>query len=179
MNLKVFKRLTSILVMSLVTWQAGYAQSFKPEELRASFLYHIAHYTSYPDESFNDNTFNFCFMEDANQSHTRVFNKLPKKRLKDKDIKLVSLETPEQLNGDQCQVIFIGKQAESQELFAKLEKLNKTIVSVGETRDFIENGGMITIVPLQSKMRIFFSQEQYENTSLKFSSLLLKRANFR
>lgn len=179
MSLKAIVQVTSLLVMSLSTWQLGYAQSFKPEELRASFLYHIAHYTNYPDESFSNNTFNFCFMEDANQSHTKVFDKLPKKRLKDKDIKLVSLEKPEQISGDQCQVVFIGKQAESQELFAKLQELNKTIVSVGETRDFIENGGMITIVPLQSKMRIFFSQEQYENTSLKFSSLLLKRANFR
>lgn len=169
----------TFLALLLVQWQSVQAQSFKPEELRASFLYHIAHYTSYPDESFTQDTFNFCFLEDEKQSHTRVFDKLPKKRLKEKEIKLLSLKEPGELNKDSCQVVFIGKQAESRELFAKLEELNKTIVSVGETRDFIENGGMITIVPLQSKMRIFFSQEQYENTSLKFSSLLLKRANFR
>jgi hypothetical protein len=53
------------------------------------------------------------------------------------------------------------------------------MVSVGETRSFIENGGMLTIVPLQSKMKIFFSKQQYEKTTLKFSSLLLKRASFR
>lgn len=172
-------RIITLLALLIGQWQGASAQSFKPEELRASFLYHIAHYTSYPEESFAQDTFNFCFLEDEKQAHTRVFDKLPKKRLKDKDIKLLSLTTPEQLKKDNCQVIFIGKQAESRELFAKLGELNKTIVSVGETRDFIENGGMITIVPLQSKMRIFFSQEQFENTSLKFSSLLLKRANFR
>lgn len=168
-----------ILFMSVGTWQVSYAQSFKPEELRASFLYHIAHYTNFPDESLRSDTFNFCFLESADRPHTRVFHRLPKKRIKEKDIRLISLEGPGELDENECQVLFIGKQAESQELFARLERLNKTIVSVGETRDFIENGGMITIVPLQSKMRIFFSQEQYENTTLKFSSLLLKRANFR
>lgn len=159
--------------------QVAHAQSFKPEQLRASFLYHIVHYTSYPEENFKDNKVNFCFFEKDDKPHTQVFKSLPKKKLKNRDVQLVEINSIDELDNHQCQLIFVGKQAENNDLFAKLAELNNEVVSVGETRDFIERGGMVTIVPLQSKMKIFFSQKQYENTSLKFSSLLLKRANFR
>lgn len=156
-----------------------HSQSFKPEQLRASFLYHIVHYTNYPDSAFDGDTIKFCFLEGNNPAHTRVFKALPKKKVKNRDVELVELNSVSEVKAMSCQLLFVGKQAENETLFAEIKVLNEELVTVGETRDFIEKGGMITIVPLQSKMKIFFSKAQYDRTALKFSSLLLKRVNFR
>lgn len=176
-----FKRFFSqLFILTLLgVWLPANAQSFKPEQLRASFLYHIVHYTNYPDSNFDGQNVKFCFLEGENKSHTNVFKNLPSKKVKNREVELVELEEISDIDNQSCQLLFVGKQAETDALFARLEALNEQLVSVGETRDFIERGGMITIVPLQSKMKIFFSQKQYENTALKFSSLLLKRVNFR
>lgn len=173
--------LISALTFCTLAWPATtlHAQSFKPEALRTSFLYHIAHYTNYPDNVLNINRFNFCFLETEEQAHSELFELLPKKQVKERNIQLVRLTSENDELIKECQLLFINKEAESKSLYDKLVQLNKTMVSVGETRGFVENGGMITIVPLQSKMKIFFSREEFENTRLKFSSLLLKRANFR
>lgn len=167
------------LLLSLSLCNSIYAQSFKPEELRVSFLYYIAHYTTFPNTNFDGDRFNFCFLEVESKSHSEAFESLPKKNIQEREINIIHLQSSEIQELEKCQLLFINKTAESKELFEKLKTLNETVVSIGETRSFIENGGLLTIVPLQSKMKIFFSKQQFENTTLKFSSLLLKRAIFR
>lgn len=171
----------ALLLLPLVTSYSVCvgAQSFKPEQLRTSFLYHIVHYTNYPESAFSGDTIKFCFLEGNDKAHANIFKALPKKTVKDREVELVELNDINEIAGAHCQLLFVGKDAENDRLFGMLSVLNQELVTVGETRDFIENGGMVTIVPLQSKMKIFFSQTQYENTALKFSSLLLKRVSFR
>lgn len=168
-----------MLLIPLLSGTSAYAQSFKPEQLRTSFLYHIVHYTKYPNEEFSQNQIRFCFFEGEKATHTDIFKQLPSKKIKNRDVSLFEVSSLDDLATGECQLLFVGKNVESEAVFAKLKELNRGLVSVGETRDFIERGGMITIVPLQSKMKIFLSREQYESTALKFSSLLLKRVNFR
>ena len=170
--------LLAILLLTAPISQANLAEEFKPEELRASFLYHIAHYTIYPENNQPD-TFNFCFYESENNQHSSLFENLPKKKVKEREVRLLKVDINDAQAVKQCQLLFINQHSESEEVYARLPQLNKTLVTVGETRQFIENGGLLTIVPLKSKMKIFVSQKQFDNTPLKFSSLLLKRASFR
>lgn len=167
------------LLLSLTLSISIYAQSAKPEELRVSFLYYIAHYTTFPNTNFEGDHFNFCFLESGSKAHSKAFESLPKKSVQEFEINIIHLQSSEIEALKKCQLLFINKTAQSTELFKTLTTLNETVVSIGETRAFIENGGLLTIVPLQSKMKIFFSKQEFENTTLKFSSLLLKRASFR
>lgn len=156
-----------------------HAQSFKPEQLRTSFLHHIVHYATYPQGQITNNDIGFCFYEGPEKSHISIFQSLPAKKLKNSKTVAIEIENIADINTQKCQLLFVSRQVESSELFLKLQEWNKSMVSVGETRDFVERGGLITIVPLQSKMKIFLSRKQYENSGLKFSSLLLQRVNFR
>ncbi|XOV79556.1 MAG: YfiR family protein [Aestuariibacter sp.] len=178
---KHFYRQLAFCLLLLVTGfiSTVQAQSFKPEQLRTSFLFHIVHYTNYPESTFSGNTIKFCFLEGSDSAHTRIFRSLPKKKIKNREVEAVELDSISEVKDKSCQLLFVGKRAESNALFSVIKVLNRELVTVGETRDFIEHGGMITIVPLQSKMKIFISRTQYENTALKFSSSLLKRVNFR
>lgn len=157
----------------------AHAQSFKPEQLRTSFLHHIVHYATYPQGQMGNDRIGFCFYEGPEKTHFSIFQSLPAKKLKDRNTVAVEIENISDIDTQKCQLLFVSRQVESSELFLKLQDWNKRMVSVGETRDFVERGGLITIVPLQSKMKIFLSRKQYENSDLKFSSLLLKRVNFR
>ncbi len=127
------------------------AQSFKPEQLRASFLYHIVHYTNFPDSHFEGNFVNFCFYEGNDPAHQEIFRSLPANKVKNRDTRIVEITNLAQVQDSNCQLLFVSRQVESDELFEQLQSLNQKLVSVGETRDFVERGGMITIVPLQSK----------------------------
>lgn len=182
-----FKLSQSILFMALATLLGilvapqVFAQTFKPEQLRASFLYHIVHYTNYPAEKRRPRAskVHFCFLEAGKPRHSTIFKDWRQKKIREKDIDLVHISNIEHLEQHDCELLFVDKDAESDAIFDRLSSLNKEMVSVGETRDFVERGGMVTIVPLQSKMKIFLSREQYERSPLKFSSLLLKRVSFK
>lgn len=170
--------LLTLVFFSALLHQPARATASEPDELRASFLYHIAHYTIYPENNQPD-TFNFCFYESEDNVHSAIFNGLPKKQVKERDVQVLKVDINNDAQLKPCQLLFINQHAETKEVYARLEQLNKRLVTVGETRGFVENGGLLTIVPLKSKMKIFISKQQFENTPLKFSSLLLKRASFR
>ncbi|WP_102794470.1 YfiR family protein [Bowmanella denitrificans] len=167
-----------LLLCALLLPTAAFSQGFSSEQLRAPFLLHIANFTQFVDED-SQLPVNFCFLEDKNYAHAKVFQSSPNQQVKQRPIKLVELAEAAQIDGQDCQVLFVGQSMESDELFERLAKVNQQTVSIGESINFIQRGGMMAIVPLQSKMKIFFNQDVYEQTSLKFSSALLKRVNFR
>ncbi|GGO71268.1 YfiR family protein [Bowmanella pacifica] len=169
---------TICLVASLFVASQGWPQGFSSEQLRAPFLLHIANFTQFTDESSQQQV-NFCFLEGSGYAHANVFKSSPDQQVKQRSIKLIELQDAEQISQQRCQILFVSQAQESEKLFSLLAELNRHTVSIGESLNFIRNGGMMAIVPLQSKMKIFFNQEVYQQTDLKFSSALLKRVNFR
>ncbi|MBT1065995.1 DUF4154 domain-containing protein [Bowmanella sp. Y26] len=167
-----------LMVMSLLSTGQVWSQGFSSEQLRAPFLLHIANFTQFIDEG-SQQPVNFCFLEGNNFAHAKVFKGSPNQQVKQRAIKLIELQDAEQLSQQSCQILFVSQDKEDDKLFSLLAEINRHTVSIGESLNFIRNGGMMAIVPLQSKMKIFFNQEVYQQTDLKFSSALLKRVNFR
>ncbi|MDF2179116.1 YfiR family protein [Aliiglaciecola sp. CAU 1673] len=154
-------------------------QSFTPAQLRAPFLLHIAHFTQFPDDDVSGAPVYFCFLEGENHPQADAFRGSPAKDVRQRQILLVEMDSIEAINQQPCHVLFVSQQYENEELFKSLVSLKDKTVSIGESLNFIEQGGMMSIMPMQSRMRIFFSREAFQSTELKFSSALLKRVNFR
>jgi len=171
------------LQICLLVFAAGpvvsQAQVNEQQSSRASFLQHIAHYTIYPSHILNAGRFHFCFLEDEEQAHSDILSQKEQLQIKERQVTVVVLNLVTDPQIQHCHLLFVSKEAESELLYQQLSKLNKHLVSVGETAEFIDKGGMMSVVPLQSKMKILGNKQQFENTSLKFSSLLLKRVSFR
>ncbi|GAB3027458.1 YfiR family protein [Bowmanella dokdonensis] len=178
MNETTTVRLAGLL---LLIW-AGFvpaSQGFSTEQLRAPFLFHIVNFTTFADEQSQTAPVYFCFMEDNGFGHARVFRNSARQMVKNRRIQLLELTDLEQLQEQYCHLLFVSQEQESDALFLTLAGLNQQTISIGESMNFIEKGGMMAILPLQSKMKIFFNKEVYQSTELKFSSALLKRVNFR
>ncbi|GGD62015.1 YfiR family protein [Lacimicrobium alkaliphilum] len=168
--------LAAVLFMSLSASAIG----FTSEQLRAPFLLHIAGFTQFTQPLPDSSALQFCFLEDENFPHAQIFRQAPERKVQGRDINLLTLTDIRELSDTQhCHLLFIGEEQESDEVFDVIADLNKHTISVGESLNFIEQGGMMSVLPLQSKMKIFFNRDAYQKTGLKFSSALLKRVNFR
>jgi hypothetical protein len=156
------------------------AIGFTSEQLRAPFLLHIAGFTQFSGPLLASSTLQFCFLEGEDFPHAQIFRQAPGRKVQGREVNLLTLSDISEIPDDQhCHLLFIGEEQESDEVFELLNELNQSTISVGESLNFIEQGGMMAILPLQSKMKIFFSRDEYQKTQLKFSSALLKRVNFR
>lgn len=174
----IFKRL--LLATMLFTSLSATAIGFTSEQLRAPFLLHIAGFTQFSGPLPADSALHFCFLEGDDFPHAQIFRQAPDTTVQGREVSLLTLSDISEIPDDrQCHLLFIGEEQESDEVFELLGELNQSTISVGESLNFIEQGGMMAILPLQSKMKIFFSRDEYQKTQLKFSSALLKRVNFR
>lgn len=172
------KRLTLLLILSIL-WCIGQAQPFTPAQIRAPFLYHIAYYSTFSERKPVQDTVNFCFLETDSFEHMNQFERSPSKTIRSKAINIVPMESIDSTEENNCHLLFVSKAQESDNLYRKIVKLNTTAISVGESAEFLERGGMMSVIPTNAKMKIYINQEQYENTSIKFSANLLKRVIFR
>jgi len=155
------------------------ANGFSPEQLRTPFLFHIAQFTKFDPNILPVNKLNFCFLEDSDFTHAKLLQQASQRKVHNRHLKLLMLDKVDNLKQHNCQLIFVSKQMESAQLFSQLEQLHTDTVSVGETQNFIKQGGMLAITPEQAKMKIYFNRQVYENTPLKFSSMFLKHVKFR
>lgn len=149
------------------------------DQIRSTFLFHIANYTNFPEQLKVTETITFCFLEDSNQRLFKEFNRSKIKRLQNLDLVGKTIEQSSELKANLCQLLFVDSTRESSTLFAMLKTLNDNTVSIGETRNFLKQGGLISLEERKSKIQIMINRELYTDSSTKFSSLLLKHVKFR
>ena len=87
--------------------------------------------------------------------------------------KVVVMKEPPDL-ARSCQVLFVGKG--TKEVPKLLAGLGRSVLTVGETGDFLTDGGMINFVIDNRRVRFDISQKAVEISALKLSSKLFKVA---
>jgi hypothetical protein len=172
-------KLVALLIFLSIVCLPSQAQQFTAAQIRAPFLYHIAYYSTFSKQKSVENTVNFCFLENESFEHMNHFERSPSKTIREKAISIIALEDINKANKNHCHVLFVSKTQESDKLYQEIQLLNTATISVGESAEFLEHGGMMSIIPTNAKMKVYINQEQYENTSIKFSANLLKRVIFR
>lgn len=120
----------------------------------------------------NSDSFIFCVV--GPNPFGSVMNAFEKEQIHGKDVLVRYHEKVKE--ADACHVVFIssslGRKGE-----ALLEELaGRAILSIGETYDFIQSGGMISFVREGTKIRFEINQQTAENSGLRISSKLLNLA---
>jgi hypothetical protein len=81
--------------------------------------------------------------------------------------------TKEDQIGTDCQILFIAN-AERQRVPAILEKVKGTgILTVGESDDFLDKGGIVNLVHRDRKIRLQINLDAARQSQLKISTRLL------
>jgi hypothetical protein len=153
--------------------QPAHAQSSADEyKVKAAFLFHFAQFLAWPSSTLNvrDPSLNLCIFDDEPRRQelqstiegkpigTRVFH-----------VRLIS--QPQEIQG--CNILFLSRD-EARRQSAILKSLRgMPVLTVGETSNFLSDGGMIRFHLEEGKVRFDINRAAAESSHLEISSRLL------
>jgi len=162
------------LVILLLSARAQ-SQSAGEYQVKAAFLYNFAKFVEWPPSSFSDASapLRICvFGQDPFGQELRDI-------VNDKTVngrKLQVNQISDLQTARTCHILFIAS-SERAELKQALESLRGTgALTVGDTKGFIEHGGMINFVLENDRVRFQVNHKAAEEAGLKISSKLLNVA---
>lgn len=147
-------------------------------EVKAAFLYNFAKFVEWPAEAFSSETAPIQLAVLGDEDVTAKLKML----LSDKKAHGRSFEVKRILNPQDaktCQMVYVTS-AESRRAFQVLEATRKLpVLTIGESDQFIDLGGMINFVFEDTQLRFEINPETAERVKLEISSKLLRLAKKR
>ncbi len=144
-------------------------------QVKAAFLYNFANFVTWPEQVFDKtpSAFDICVLgEDPfRQELDRV---VAGEKIQGRPIAVSRLDQVEQ--ADFCQIIFISTSRRRHQALILEYLADHPILTIGETEDFISQGGMIQFFTLGTKIRFAISPGVIKDTDLKVSANLLRVA---
>lgn len=144
-------------------------------EVKAAFLYHFAQFVEWPEEAFKDanGLLTYCTIGD-DPFRGSLDASLNGRTLGARSFRALHFKQPQDIQG--CQVLFVGAE-QKKFLPAILASVKgKSVLTVGESEHFVQDGGMIGFVLEENKIRFEINLEAAQKARLKISSRLLALA---
>jgi hypothetical protein len=163
--------LLCLALCCLTLYSSSSLASSNINNLKAAFIYQFAKYTKWP--KFESNIITFCSLE--HQEINQALSKLTDKKVKQQQVKVIILSDINEAV-TLCQVLFIdsSNQNDIDKIFAISP--NAPILTIGEGKDFINQGGMITLIQQGLRQRFMINTKRTSTAQLKLSSKLLQLA---
>lgn len=164
-----------VLVCVLFLEKPLKAQEVNEEQIKAVFLYNLAHFVVWPEDVIASNpTFDIGMLGDS--GFRKVFKEtVQKETVGGKQFVVSKVVGPADIT-EKCRIIFIsGKSAVS---WGKLEGEVKglPILTVSDSPEFSRNGGMVSLIRQGRKIKIEVNYETVQEAGLKMSAKLLRLA---
>jgi hypothetical protein len=161
----------------LLTATPGRAQAPPPSEyqLKAAFLYNFAKFIDWPAGTYPEDQSPFVIgILGDNPFGNDLERTVTGKRINNHPISILPCDTVTQATN--CQILFIctSETKRLPEIFAQLR--GTAVLTVGETEQFIEAGGMVNFAQVASKIRFQINDGAARAARLKISSKLLSLA---
>ncbi|MCA9470690.1 MAG: YfiR family protein [Nitrospirales bacterium] len=151
------------------------AESSMEYNVKSAFLYHFSQFTEWPDEVLTneDKFIHVCHFGE------RTFIDFLERTLDEKLVQSRRFRVHHNVSSAQihtCQVVFVDEKTakHSQKLQEILQK--STGLIVGESRGFLEQGGMIQFFHQDNKIRFAVNPDALEAKHIRLSSKLLRLA---
>jgi len=166
------------LLVLLAAALNGRAQTAQPSEyqLKAAFLYHFTQLVTWPSEAFaNAGSPMVIAVLGENPFGKQLEESVRGKNVNGHPLTVKEVQTlAEATNG--CHLLFVSTSEKKRlsEIFAAVRE--KSVLTVGETDQFIETGGMINFTMEGTKIRFQISDATAKAAGLRISSKLLSLA---
>jgi hypothetical protein len=144
-------------------------------KIKAAYLYNFFLFVTWP--SLPDQTVTIGIL--GRDSFGNAFSEVENQSVKGLKKKLVVKRWgayTEQTGIDQCQILFVSSNERTHftEIFKRLQ--GKPVLTVGDSEDFLEAGGMIDFLLVQNKVRWEINQRSLNAGGLRLNSQLLGNA---
>ena len=167
--------LAAIAALALACVAAGQTPATAEYDVKAAFLFHFAQFVEWPDEAFKDanSPLTYCTIGD-DPFRGSLDTILGGKTLGTRSFRVRHFKQPQEIQG--CQVLFLGMEEKKPfpEILAKAKA--HSVLTVGESEHFAQEGGMIGFVLTENKIRFEINLEAAQKAKLKISSRLLALA---
>jgi hypothetical protein len=165
--------LSICIVLVDVSWSAAQTDALE-YQLKATYLYNFAKFVEWPRAAFASpaDPFKICVIGDP-------FNGALERTVQDEMLggrPFVVRQIPavDQVRG--CHILYMGPAEARRSPDVIAAAMNAPILTVGDTEDFINQGGMIRFVRAGHRIRFEINPAAAERAGLKVSSRLLRLA---
>jgi YfiR/HmsC-like len=144
-------------------------------DVKAAFLFHFAQFVEWPAEAFlsAESPLTYCTVgEDAFRG--ALDESVKGKRIGNRPLRVLHLREREPVGG--CQVLFIGAGQKGRQTEELASAKGRPMLTVGETADFAQEGGIIGFFLEEKKVRFEINVGAAEKAGLKISAKLLALA---
>ena len=159
--------------MLLDVSRAAPQQTSTEYQVKAAFLFNFAKFVEWPPQVFprRDAPFTICIAGDPFEG--ALDKTVEGESLDGRPLLVRRVAAVEEIRG--CQILYIAPDARrSAELLSAAA--NAPILTVGETEDFINDGGIVRFIQETHRVHFQINPEAAERASLKVSSRLLRLA---
>lgn len=170
-HIRIFLFFTVLCV--LVNENSVHAES-KEYLVKAAFLYNFAKFIEWPPQAFKDDLtpFNLCICG-------KDMLDVALKSLKDKTVhgrKVVIRKFSGIKDAKTCHILFISRseQKNIEQILLKSKDFN--ILTIGETKNFVQHGGIINFFMEKNKIRFEINVDAAKQKGIQISSKLLRLA---
>jgi YfiR/HmsC-like len=165
--------LLAVFLAAAAQSQAISAQTASEYEVKAAFLYNFTKFVEWPETAFPDDSFRVCVLGD--DPFGKSLKALTGQEVAGRKLQVLSFRE-DIAKTEECHVLFISR-SERERLAEILSGVrNSPVLTVADSRGFLDGGGVINFVLEGSKVRFEINQEAAERTGIKISSKLLRLA---
>ncbi|MBC3766129.1 YfiR family protein [Neptunicella marina] len=166
-----------MLLLTIVSL-SSVAAPIAPYQIRAPLLLHMVEFTDFPRARLNFDSLSLCFLEGPEFNHAQQLSQIHQKMIKSIPFSVVRMVQLHEFGSANCHMLFVSKAHETKELFEQMDEINQTTLTIGESKEFVQQGGLLSIVAGGQNMEIVINLTQLEKSPLKISSSVLKLATF-
>jgi hypothetical protein len=165
--------LSIALLLLLLEPQLARGQAVSEYQVKAAYLYNFAKFVDWPAESFTSPTapIRLCVLNDR-PFQTRLEQIVNGKNIIGRPVLAIPVQTGEESRD--CQVLFISSSQQPRHIFDLLQ--GASILTVGETTGFLEEGGIINFVIQGDQVHFQVNHKTATKARLRMSSRLLSLA---
>jgi hypothetical protein len=173
---RMLRRLFILATLTGLVTGPIYAQNRDQEDrLKATFLYNFAQYVHWPDTAFHEKTQFVVCIADAG------FAALMELVIRGQSIggrPMVVRQASAESDVKSCHLLFVSRDIPNTEQASILRTLaGSPVLTVGESDDFIQNGGIIRFINAANRIRFQINPGIAQRAGLSLSSRLLRLAD--
>ena len=168
----IFGLLGFVLLISGVS-QSARAQSTPDEyQVKAAFLFHFAQFLGWPADALNaaDPSLSLCIFDDEPR-RKELQSTIEGKPIGARVIHVRLISQPQEIQG--CNILFLSRDEARRQSPILKSLRGMPVLTVGETSNFLSDGGMIRFHTEDGKIRFDINLAAAESSHLQISSRLL------
>lgn len=164
-----------LLCLSMLVYVAGIfaePQRFDQYSVLSALTLNFARFTQWPDQEdpMQRQKFRVCLVGD--NVVQQAFEAVNDKSISDKAIEVVNTNRLRNLH--ECHILFISELPKNILMQVFLNVKSRPILTIGQTEEFVESGGMVGMINVDGKIKLYINLPVVRASGLTISSNLLR-----